>query len=166
MSDHVSPVGLYLTIFSALMILTAVTVGAPPISISGRSTSGRDGDRRVQGVAGGVVLHAREVSESPDKLTVATGLFFLTILLGMSLIDYVSRDDFRAFSVTPRPINADSVIDKRLDAREYVLAVDLNGPRPTSASACISAWWLFSGTFSRAIACVAFANIRATRPRM
>ena len=29
------------------------------------------------------------------KLTVATGLFFLAILLGMSLIDYVSRDNFR-----------------------------------------------------------------------
>ena len=26
------------------------------------------------------------------KLTLATGLFFLTILLGMSLIDYVSRE--------------------------------------------------------------------------
>ena len=83
-----------LTIFGALMVLTGVTVGAAYRRPGPVQLRGGDADRRLQGVAGGVVLHAREVQSHLTKLTVATGLFFLAILLGMSLIDYVSRDNF------------------------------------------------------------------------
>jgi len=40
------------------------------------------------------------------KLTVATGLFFLAILLGMSLIDFVSRDNFSGD--VPPPVTPDA----------------------------------------------------------
>jgi preprotein translocase subunit SecG len=41
---------------------------------------------------------------SLTKLTLATGMFFLAILLGMSLIDYASKD----FTGMPAPVNPDS----------------------------------------------------------
>ena len=43
------------------------------------------------------------------KLTVATGLFFLAILLGMTLIDYVSRNDFTGRRIAA-PVTPDAVI--------------------------------------------------------
>jgi hypothetical protein len=47
---------------------------------------------------------------------VATGLFFLAILLGLSLVDYVSRDDFRG--TDPRPVNPDAVIQDQRPATQ------------------------------------------------
>ena len=52
---------------------------------------GGDGDRHLQGLAGGAVLHAREVQSRLTKLVVLTGLFFLVILLGETMMDYATR---------------------------------------------------------------------------
>ena len=109
MSDHVSPIGLYLTIFGALMVLTAVTVGAAfvdlgqfnfavAISIAGFKAS----------LVVWYFMHMKWQSHL-TKLTLATGLFFLVILLGMSLIDYTSRYDFKKDSPVP-PVSPDAVI--------------------------------------------------------
>jgi cytochrome c oxidase subunit 4 len=111
MSDHVSPVSLYLTIFGALMVLTAVTVGAAYVDL------GRLNFATAIAIAcfkASLVvwffMHVKYQSHL-TKLTVATGLFFLAILLGMSLIDYASRGDFR--KRLPQPVNSDSVIPDR-----------------------------------------------------
>ena len=108
MSDHVSPVSLYLTIFFALMILTAVTVGAAFVDLGAFNFSVAIAIACFK--ASLVVWYFMHVKYQSHltKLTVATGLFFLSILLGMSLIDYVSRGP--QFYVTPQPINPDSVI--------------------------------------------------------
>ena len=58
----------------------------------------------LQGVAGHLVLHAREVQSRLTKLTVATGLFFLAILLGMMMIDYSSK----GFTPMPPKVNPDA----------------------------------------------------------
>jgi cytochrome c oxidase subunit 4 len=91
MSDHVSPIGLYLTIFFALMILTGVTVAAAYVNLGQFNFSVA---MLIAGFKASLVvwyfMHVKWQSHL-TKLTLATGLFFLSILLGMSLIDYVSK---------------------------------------------------------------------------
>ena len=91
MSDHVSSIGLYLTIFFALMILTGVTVAAAFVDLGQFNFAVA---MAIAGFKASLVvwyfMHVKYQSHL-TKLTVATGLFFLTILLGMSLIDYVSK---------------------------------------------------------------------------
>ena len=111
MSDHVSPVSLYLTIFGALMVLTLITVGAAYVDLGMFNFAVAIA---IAGFKATLVvwffMHVKYQSHL-TKLTVATGLFFLAILLGMSLIDYVSRDDFS--DRLPQPVNSDSVIPDR-----------------------------------------------------
>jgi cytochrome c oxidase subunit 4 len=92
MSGHVSPVSLYITIFLALMVLTAATVGAAFVDL------GQFNFLVAMIIAtfkASLVIwyfmHVKYASHL-TKLTVATGVFFLAILLSMILIDYVSRD--------------------------------------------------------------------------
>ncbi len=107
MSDHVSPLSLYLTIFFALMILTGVTVAAAFVNLGQLNFAVA---MLIAGFKASLVvwyfMHVKDQSYL-TKLTVATGLFFLTILLGMSLIDYVSRDDFRGREALPAAVNPD-----------------------------------------------------------
>jgi cytochrome c oxidase subunit IV len=109
MSDHVSPVSLYITIFAALMILTGVTVGAAYLNLGQFNFSVAIG---IAGFKASLVIwyfmHVKYQSHL-TKLTLAAGLFFLAILLGMSLIDYVSRYNFRDEPLLP-PATPESVI--------------------------------------------------------
>jgi len=90
-TTHVSPISLYLTIFLALMVLTGVTVAAAFVNL------GQFNFLVAMVIAGfkaslviWYFMHVKYQS-SLTKLTVATGLFFLAILLGMMLIDYSSK---------------------------------------------------------------------------
>lgn len=91
MSGHVSPISLYITIFTALMVLTAVTVGAAFVNLGQFNFSVA---MLIAGFKASLVvwyfMHVKYQS-SLTKLTVATGLFFLAILLGMMMIDYGGR---------------------------------------------------------------------------
>src|ERR1700754_2452928 len=91
MSDHVSPVSLYITIFLALMVLTGVTVGAAFINLGQFNFLVA---MIIAAFKASLVvwyfMHVKYQSHL-TKLTVATGLFFLTILLGMMLLDYGSK---------------------------------------------------------------------------
>ena len=91
MSGHVSPVSLYLTIFMALMVLTVATVGAAFVDL------GQFNFLVAMIIAGfkatlviWYFMHVKYASKL-TKLTVATGLFFLAILLGLFLVDYGSK---------------------------------------------------------------------------
>src|SRR6187200_2490112 len=91
MSGHVSPKSTYYTIFGALMILTGVTVGAAfinlgslnfPVAISIAITK-----------ATLVILffmHAK-YSSRLTKMVIAMSFFFLAIMFGLTLTDYMSR---------------------------------------------------------------------------
>ena len=88
---HISPVSLYITIFLALMVGTALTVGAAFVNLGSFNFP-------VAMViaffkASLVVWYFMHVKYQSHltKLTLATGLFFLAILLGMMLIDYGGR---------------------------------------------------------------------------
>jgi cytochrome c oxidase subunit 4 len=88
---HVSPISLYITIFLALMVLTAVTVAAAFVNLGQFNFLVA---MIIAGFKASLVIwyfmHVKYQS-SLTKLTVATGLFFLAILLGMMLIDYSSK---------------------------------------------------------------------------
>ena len=105
MSDHVSPVSLYITIFASLMVLTAVTVGAAYVDLGLFNFAVA---MLIAGFKASLVvwyfMHVKYQSHL-TKLTVATGLFFLSILLGMSLIDYVSRANFRGREGLPAAVS-------------------------------------------------------------
>jgi len=101
-SGHVSPIGLYVAIFLSLMVLTAVTVGAAFVNL------GQFNFLVAMIIAcfkASLVIwyfmHVKYQSKL-TKLTLATGLFFLTILLSMMLIDYSSK------GFTPMPPPTDS----------------------------------------------------------
>ena len=103
---HISPISLYLTIFFALMVLTGVTVGAAYVDL------GRFNFAMAMLIASfkaslvvWYFMHVKYQS-SLTKLTVATGMFFLAILLGMMMIDYGGR----AFSPAMAPTDPDSVL--------------------------------------------------------
>jgi cytochrome c oxidase subunit 4 len=97
MSGHVSPVSLYITIFLSLMVLTAVTVGAAFVDLGIFNFAVA---MLIAGFKATLVIwyfmHVKYASKL-TKLTVATGLFFLAILLGLFLVDYGSK------ALTPMP---------------------------------------------------------------
>jgi len=74
------------------MILTGVTVGAAFVDLTPFNFLVA---MLIAGFKASLVvwyfMHVKWQSHM-TKLTLATGLFFLVILLGMSLIDYVSKD--------------------------------------------------------------------------
>ena len=100
MSGHVSPVSLYVTIFLSLMVLTAVTVAAAFVDLGQFNFL----VALIIAVfkASLVVWYFMHVKYQSGltKLTVATGLFFLTILLTLTMVDYSSK------AFTPMPANA------------------------------------------------------------
>jgi len=91
MSGHVSPKSTYYAIFGALMVLTGVTVAAAfvnlgtfnfPVAISIAITK-----------ATLVILFFMHVKYSSrlTKMVVAMSFFFLAIMFGLTLTDYMSR---------------------------------------------------------------------------
>ena len=106
MSDHVSPVSLYITIFFALMIGTALTVAAAFVNLG---TFNFPVAMLIAVIKASLVvwffMHVKYQSHL-TKLALATGLFFLVILVGETMIDYVSK----SFTPMPPSIEESSVI--------------------------------------------------------
>ncbi len=100
MSGHVSPVSLYITIFMALMVLTAATVGAAFVDLGQFNFLVA---MIIAAFKASLVIwyfmHVKYASKL-TKLTVATGVFFLAILLGLLMVDYASK----GFTVMPTPL--------------------------------------------------------------
>lgn len=88
---HIAPVGLYITIFLALMVMTALTVGAAFFNLGLLNASVALAIAIFKATL--VVLFFMHVKYQSrlTKLVVMTGLFFLVILLGETMIDYASR---------------------------------------------------------------------------
>jgi len=107
-AGHISPVSLYVTIFLALLVGTALTVGAAFVDLGQFNFAVA---MLIAAFKASLVvwyfMHVKYQS-SLTKLTVATGLFFLTILLGMMMIDYGGR----AFSPQAAPTDPMSEMGK------------------------------------------------------
>ena len=91
MHGHVTPLWVYLAIFGALMALTIVTVLVAFVHV------GQFNVIIALGIAGFkatlVVLFFMHVKYASrlTQLFAVTGIFFLAILLGLTMIDYGSR---------------------------------------------------------------------------
>jgi cytochrome c oxidase subunit 4 len=88
---HVTPLGLYLAVFSALMVLTAVTVGVAFVHVGQLNMLIALGIACTKATL--VVwffMHVNHASRL-TKLFVLTGVFFLAILIGLTMTDYGSR---------------------------------------------------------------------------
>jgi cytochrome c oxidase subunit 4 len=88
---HVTPLGVYLAIFATLMVMTGVTVAVAYVHL------GQLNIVIALGIAGFkatlVVLYFMHVAHASrlTKLFAVTGIFFLAILLGLTMVDYGSR---------------------------------------------------------------------------
>lgn len=91
MSGHVSPKSMYYTIFGALMVFTALTVGVAFIDLGVLNFPVALAIALTKATL--VILFFMHVNHSSQltKLIVAAGFFFLVILFGLTLTDYLTR---------------------------------------------------------------------------
>jgi cytochrome c oxidase subunit 4 len=89
---HVSPVSLYITIFLLLMVMTGVTVGAAYVDLGALNLPVAVAIACFKATI--VILYFMHVKYSSKivKLTAATGFFFLIILFGITITDYMTRN--------------------------------------------------------------------------
>jgi cytochrome c oxidase subunit IV len=90
-SVHVSPLSTYLTIFGALMGLSAITVGAAFVNLGSFNPVVALAIACLKATL--VVLYFMHVkySSSLVKITVVLSLFFVAILFAETLMDYATR---------------------------------------------------------------------------
>ncbi len=89
--SHVASKGSYVSIFLALMVLTAITVGAAYVNLGAFNATVALGIATLKATM--VVLFFMHVKYSSrlTKLTVVSGFFFLSILLVLTFVDYGAR---------------------------------------------------------------------------
>ena len=94
-NEHIVPPGVYAVIITTLLILTGITVFAAYVDLGRFNIVVALGIATVKATL--VVLffmHAKYVPER-TKLVIISGIFWLGLLLLMTLSDYVSRVDYR-----------------------------------------------------------------------
>ena len=91
MSGHVSPKGIYYAVFAALMVLTVVTVMVATINLGGLNFPLALGIAITKATLVILFFMHAKYSSRLTKLFVGTAFFFLAILLGLTLTDYLSR---------------------------------------------------------------------------
>ena len=91
MSGHVSPKSTYYAIFGALMVLTGVTVGAAFVNLGSFNFPVAIAIAITKATL--VILFFMHVKYSSrlTKMVVAMSFFFLAIMFGLTLSDYMSR---------------------------------------------------------------------------
>ena len=90
-SVHVSPLSTYIGIFSALMVLTAITVGVAFLNLGSFNPVVALGIACLKATL--VILYFMHVKYSSrlTKLTVILSLFFVAILFAETFMDYATR---------------------------------------------------------------------------
>lgn len=91
MSGHVSPKSTYYTIFGALMVLTAVTVTVAFVNLGALNFPVAIGIAITKATLVILFFMHAKYSSTLTKLFVGTAFFFLAILLGLTMTDYLSR---------------------------------------------------------------------------
>jgi cytochrome c oxidase subunit IV len=89
--SHISPKSTYYSIFAALMVLTVITVAVAFVDLGMLSFPVALGIAIIKAVL--VILFFMHVKYSSQltKLFVATSFFFLVILFGLTMTDYLTR---------------------------------------------------------------------------
>jgi cytochrome c oxidase subunit IV len=93
MSGHVAPKSLYYTIFLALMVLTALTVGVTYIDLGELNLIVALAVAVTKAML--VLMFFMHLKYSPKliKVTIGSSVFFLLIMFVMTLSDYLSRGE-------------------------------------------------------------------------
>ena len=94
-TDHIVSPGIYLTIILTLLVLTAATVGAAYVDLGRFNIVVALAIATVKATL--VVLffmHAKYVPKR-TQLVIIAGIFWLALLLFMTMSDYISRVDYR-----------------------------------------------------------------------
>lgn len=92
MSEHISPVKLYVTIWLALLLGTGLTVYAATLDLGPFNPMVALAIATTKAVL--VVLffmHVKYAHEKLTKMVIVTAIFFLLILLALSMADYATR---------------------------------------------------------------------------
>jgi cytochrome c oxidase subunit 4 len=91
MSGHISPKSTYYTIFGALMVLTAITVAVAFVNLGAFNFPVALGIAITKATL--VILFFMHVKYSSQmtKMFLGMAFFFLAILFGLTLTDYLSR---------------------------------------------------------------------------
>ena len=92
MSEHKISITFYVGIFMTLLALTGVTVGAAYLDLGPLNPIIALGIATTKALL--VVLffmHVKYASEKMTKVVIASGIFFLLLLLGLSLADFGTR---------------------------------------------------------------------------
>jgi cytochrome c oxidase subunit IV len=94
-NDHIVSPGIYLTIILTLMVLTALTVVAAYINLGQFNIVVALAIATVKATL--VVLFFMHAKYAPRRtqLVIIAGIFWLGLLLFMTMSDYVSRIDYR-----------------------------------------------------------------------
>jgi cytochrome c oxidase subunit IV len=94
-SEHIVPPSVYLGIILTLMTLTAVTVSVAYIDLGRYNIVAALAIATIKAML--VVLFFMHAKDSPKrtKLVIFAGIFWLIILLLMTMSDYASRVDYR-----------------------------------------------------------------------
>lgn len=100
---HVVPLKIYFAVFGALMVFTAITVGAAYIDMGPLNNVVMLSIAVVKATL--VVLFFMHVKYSTRliPLVVAGGVFFLLVMFGITMSDYASRGLLGAGSAWPAP---------------------------------------------------------------
>ncbi len=90
-SVHVSPLKVYISIFAALMVLSAITVGAAFVNLGRFNSIVALTIAAIKATL--VILYFMHVKYSSrlTKLTVVLSFFFVAILFAETLMDYATR---------------------------------------------------------------------------
>jgi len=92
MSEHVISTKLYVTIWVALMVLTVVTAGVSFIDLGPLNTVVALVIATFKALLVVLIfMHVKYTSEKLTKLVVVSAIFWLLLLLVLSLADYTTR---------------------------------------------------------------------------
>jgi cytochrome c oxidase subunit 4 len=91
MAGHISPKSTYYAIFAALMLGTAITVAVAFVNLGSFNFPVAIGIAITKATLVILFFMHAKYSSRLTKLFVGTAFFFLAILLGLSLTDYLSR---------------------------------------------------------------------------
>ncbi len=111
-SEHIVSPGMYATIITTLLILTGITVGAAYVNLGQFNIVVALLIATIKATL--VVLIFMHAKYAPErtKLVIIAGIFWLALLLFMTLSDYASRVDYRGVNY-PMTQTISHTIDRR-----------------------------------------------------
>ena len=92
MSEHIVPVRTYISIWLALLVLTGLTAGVAFVNLSPFNTVVALVIATLKALLVVLIfMHVKYASDRLTKVVLVSALFWLFLLLGLSLADYTTR---------------------------------------------------------------------------